>query len=226
MRLPCVPVARDVMNPKHSRYNSPMSYALKEITSPLDPLAPEWLVLYELSFPANERLLAGKMLAILQHLPDAQHHCWAWVDDSGALAGIAFWQEHPVAEAAYLWYFAVQPGLRGLGLGSQFYQELAQAAHARYPLFMYEVEQPEEAATLAERRLRQRRIAFYARHGARRLGGVDYLQTVGSHQPLVPMLLGHARAELRPDQLFDAAQACFGQQVTQTGNLYWENDAA
>jgi GNAT superfamily N-acetyltransferase len=186
-----------------------------------DPWLPEWLNQYELTFPPEERFLAGELVRLLQDPARCLRHHWLALIAAGqSLAGLALWQSLPEIGTAYLWYLAVQPQLRGSGLGAGLYQSILGCALQTHRLLIFEVELPELAPDAASRRLRERRIAFYRRQGARALGGVHYLETVGPHLPPVPMLiLAQAREALAPQAVFSAGKALFGGLLTQTGEL-------
>lgn len=199
----------------------PANYHLVEMDGLGDPRLPDWLCLYELTFPPEERLLAGELVRILQKPASCQtHHMLALVETEQGLAGLGLWQSQPQLSTAYLWYLAVQPSLRGGGLGSALYQAIARGALAQHRLLIFEVEIPAEAPDEASRRLRERRIEFYRRNGARMLKGVHYLETVGPHLPPVPMhLMAHANGLLTPAEVFTAGKGLFGSLLSQTGEL-------
>jgi GNAT superfamily N-acetyltransferase len=207
----------------------PFGYRLIEIASLADPWLPDWLRLYETTFPAEERILAGELVRLLQDPASRQtHHLLALVEAKPGLSGLALWQSRPDLSAATLWYLAVRPELRSGGLGSTFYQSIAASVLAHHRLLIFEVEMPAEAPDEANRRLRERRINFYRRNGARLLTGIQYLQTVGAHMPPAPMHLMAQGVEpassrevepLTPAEVFTAGQSLFGSLLTQTGEL-------
>ncbi len=206
----------------------PANYQLVEMDGLGDPRLADWLCLYELTFPPEERLLAGELVRLLQNPESCQTHTMlALMDGEQSLAGLGLWQSLPRLSTAYLWYLAIQPGLRSGGLGSALYQAIARGAlHprnsrvAQHHLLIFEVEMPEEAPDEAGRRLRERRIAFYRRNGARMLKGVHYLETVGPHLPPVPMhLMAQADGPLAPAEVFTAGKGLFGDLLNQTGEL-------
>lgn len=199
----------------------PLPYRLIEIDGLGDPWLPDWLRLYELSFPPEERLLAGELVGLLQNPASCQtHHLLALVEAEQGLSGLGLWQSRLELSTAYLWYLAIQADIRGGGLGSALYQTIVASALAQHHLLIFEVELPAEAPDEASRRLRERRIDFYRRNGARLLSGVDYLQTVGTHLPPVPMhLMAHAVEPLTPVEVFTAGKGLFGSLLKQTGEL-------
>lgn len=177
--------------------------------------------LYELTFPPEERFLVGELVRLWQDPARRPLHHWLALIESGQrLAGLGLWQSLPESSTAYLWYLAVQPELRGGGLGAALYQSILHSALESHRLLVFEVEMPELAPEAAGRRLRERRIEFYRRQGARALGGVHYLETVGAHLPPVPMMLmAQGREPLAPQEVFNAGKALFADLLTQTGEL-------
>jgi GNAT superfamily N-acetyltransferase len=202
-------------------HSFPPNYELLPIRDPDDPWLPDWLNLYELTFPPEERFLAGELLRLLQDPARRPLHHWLALIEAGQrLTGLGLWQSLPEVATAYLWYLAVQPGLRGGGLGAALYQSILASALETHPLLIFEVELPELAPDEAARQLRERRIAFYRRQGARLLGGVHYLETVGPHLPPVPMhLMAQGRGTLDPTEVFKCGKALFDDLLTQTGEL-------
>jgi len=197
-----------------------------EIVDPNDELLLPWLDLYETSFPPHERILTSGHLRVLQARAagaPTDEHLLAAVDGTKELVGMARVLIRP-QEVAYLWYLAVNPAARDRGLGSAFYREIARRAEvAGCRALIFEVEIPERAADEAQRRLAQRRIGFYRRLGARLLGGIHYLQSVGWHLPPTPMhIMAHGFSPLEPQEAFRLAQALFGDAVTATGTLTLE----
>ncbi len=208
----------------------PSAYTLHEINGPADRWLPDWLCLYELSFPAEERFLVGQLLALLRDPAALQAHHFLALTGPGpaapagsaeqTLVGLAAWQSLPRLSVAHLWYLAIQPGLRSRGIGGAFYRAIAHRVLAGHHLMALEVEMPALGADEAARHLRQRRIQFYHRLGARRLDGIHYLQTVGAHVAPVEMhILFHGQAALTAAEAFAAARGLFGDQVTQVGEL-------
>lgn len=128
-------------------------------------------------FPADELMPLRRMEALTQ----TGNQTSLGFYDSQGLAAYAVFILRPGSPAALLNYFAVQPRCRGMGVGTACLQQLGQAAKesgAGYVVF--EVESPTSASSPAEREIRQKRIAFYLRGGAKPAGvsswlyGVDY----------------------------------------------------
>ncbi len=93
-----------------------------------------------------------------------------------AYATFYFCSRHPFA---LLDYYAVVSGLRGRGIGSAFLQDLLPRVPVKGGILI-EAENPASARKENERRIRQRRVAFYEKNGACQTGinchlfGVDY----------------------------------------------------
>lgn len=200
--------------------------SLVEIHDLNDPLLLPWLDLYETAFPPGERILVSQVLNVLhlQARGGSSGHLLAVVDPENTLVGIIFDEEPEGSEVAFLWYFAVRPQMRGHGLGAQIYQCLLKRLDPRVRALIFDLEDPAEMDIPEAAALAERRIGFYRRQGARLLGGIEYMQYVGPHQPPLPLLLMvHPTREISPREAFDLAQAKFGEEILkQVGELLWE----
>jgi len=145
----------------------------------------------------------------------------AATDEAGEFVGLAQYEVLVEARAACLWYLAVVSERRCQGLGAAIYQEVVRRLGSLdLQALLIEVELPDHAASPESVELAQRRIGFYRRQGAGLLGGIHYLQSVGPHQPPVPMhLMVHRFAPLGPAEAFAVAKVVFGEDLTQTGSL-------
>jgi hypothetical protein len=109
----------------------------------------------------------------------------------------------------FLRYYGVAAGRRRGGLGLRFWQQLpAAVTKAGWPArVVFEVEDPREvAADRAEQQVRQGRIAFWQRCGARLLAIGGYVMPditgLAAHEPMQLMAYDPAGpAELPPDEL-------------------------
>ena len=195
-----------------------------EITDINDDLLLPWLDLYETAFPPPERILISAHLRILKGKAagEARHdHMLAALDAPGSLIGLLQYEILPEADAGFLWYLAVQAKERNRGLGTRMYRELWDRLDAETcSALVFEVEIPEHVESQEDRHLAERRIAFYRRQGAKLLGGVRYIQSVGWHQPSVPMhVMVHPRERIDPQAAYDLAKAIFEDSITQVGRL-------
>lgn len=92
---------------------------------------------------------------------------------NGADAGYAFLLTAPGAPSQMLFLYAVEPQLRGQGVGGAFLEALA-AQQADSAGLYAEVEIAELAKSPQERQRREKRIAFYENHGFSRIPSLDY----------------------------------------------------
>lgn len=88
-------------------------------------------------------------------------------------AAYAFMLKAEEISRIMLFLYAVEPGLRGKGVGSKFLKELF-ARYANRDGMYAEVEIPELAPTPQERRVCQSRIVFYQRLGFKRVQNLHY----------------------------------------------------
>ena len=218
--------------------------SIVEICALDDPLLLPWLDLYETAFPPGERILVSHVLNVLHNRArgvDHGSHLLAAVQDGDEppagvaatnvgpsqkknFAGIIFDYEPRDSAAAFLWYFAVDPRQRGQGLGTRVYQRLLERLDPQVRALIFDLEDPAFMKTEAAVRQAERRIEFYRRLGARLLGGICYVQTVGPHQPPLPLLLMvHPIKEISPQEAFELAREEFGGEIlSQVGELCWE----
>ena len=91
----------------------------------------------------------------------------------GADAGYAFLLTALGTRSQMLFLYAVEPQLRGHGVGGAFLEALS-AERADCDGLYAEVEIPALAKTPQERLRREKRIAFYEKHGFCRVHGLDY----------------------------------------------------
>ena len=128
---------------------------------------PQWQHLYRTAmvrdFPASEL----KSISMLEQLEDK-----GWYTVLGF-----YFEEEPQRLCAYallvqtnpgavlLDYFAVDPSLRGGGIGGKILDLLKQWASQKAPLFLAEVEDPDFAQSPEDLSVRNRRIGFYRRNG-------------------------------------------------------------
>ena len=195
-----------------------------EITDPADALLLPWFDLYETAFRPEERMLVSYHLHILRKRSRGEStntRFLAAVNEEQRLVGMAQYLDVPKAEALYLWYLAVVPDLRGRGIGSMIYREVerhARGLHRRG--IIIEVEMPERARDAEHRDACERRVRFYQHLGAQLLLGVHYLQSVGRHQPKLPMhVMIQPFEPMDAARAFDFAKAVLGSSMSQSGEL-------
>jgi ribosomal protein S18 acetylase RimI-like enzyme len=133
-----------------------------------DAQHPAWVAqaraIYEESFPPAERVPFADLVAY--YLTNDAMYAWA-AHSADALVGFAFTLTLQGTGAELLCYLAVASEQRNCGVGAELLQAVVAAVRARGTAtgILLEVESPEEVPE-PERTLRQRRIAFYRRHGA------------------------------------------------------------
>lgn len=146
---------------------------------------PEWTALYceqmERDFPPSE-LKPRELLAALEDR--GVNTLWGAYRGE-TLTGYYVLAQAPGNAALLLDYFAVLPQFRGTGCGGEILRHLRQTLPEGQYLLI-ESENPKDAADLADRKTRERRVAFYRRNGAALssvtvwLFGVEYvLLTLG-----------------------------------------------
>jgi GNAT superfamily N-acetyltransferase len=212
-------------------------YRLVEICSLNDSLLLPWLDLYELSFPQVERIPVSRILNVLHEqqrgisrgqrllaaVPAAPPPSLIGDGFAGLpVMGILFTFEPRDLPAAFLWYFAVQPGLRGNGLGGRLYRDLLAQLGPQARALIFDLEDPRKMETPAEQEQARHRVGFYRRLGARLLGGIDYSQQAAPHLPCLPLLLmAHPLQELTPQEAYDLAKAAMPQAIHPAGTPRW-----
>ncbi len=195
-----------------------MDLSITPITHLDDDLLLPWLDLYETAFPPAERMLVSFYLRLLKE-KWAGHHLLA-VQREGVFVGLVHYVVIAEHHLAWLWMFAVTPQARNNGLGTAIYRQIVGRLPAETVAMFLEVERPDLAPTEAERRLAERRIKFYRRQGAQLLAGVHYVQSVGPHQPPLPMhVMVHPLRPMDAATAFHLARAIFGDVITQSGEL-------
>ncbi len=128
---------------------------------------PRFCEIYEESFPRWER---DETADVVASIADGTRQCFvARVD--GGLSGLAVVFVLRGPSVAFLEYLAVAEEQRNAGVGGALLDYLLGAvALGGIRGIVFEVERPEDAVG-AERVLRERRIAFYRRHGASHVDG-------------------------------------------------------
>jgi GNAT superfamily N-acetyltransferase len=143
-------------------------------------------------FPDNELkpLWAVKRLA-----KNGLYHAYGLFEDA-TLRGYAFFasanNDQAQQQTLLLDYFATLAGGRSRGYGTKFLRLLKNQLHEDFPNcrgIIAEVERVSKAANESEKKMRERRIAFYKRSGFRRtriksqLFGVDFALLFQPYQP-------------------------------------------
>jgi len=219
---------------------NPEPYTLIEIRGPADPLLLPWLDLYEISFPPAERIPTSRILnGLHEHargVPNSRHVLAAVPVSSASLIpdrlvtdhaqtdqrilALLYTSDPPGSPAGFLWYFAVQPALRGQGLGAQLYRSVLDRLGPQVRALFFDVEDPRQMATPAEQELARRRLAFYRRMGARPLDGIEYIQRCAEYlPPLRLLLMVHPVKAVSPVEAYELAKEAMPEAVRQVGEL-------
>lgn len=187
-------------------------------------LLPDWLDIFEPSFPPEEKVLISCFLRLLKQKSEGERqdsHMLAALNERAEMVGIMRFDNDADTRIAYFWYLAVSAEIRSRGLGSACFNEvLRRATDAGMRALVFEVEIPEEQSDAAHREYAQRRICFYKRQGAQLLQGIRYLQQVNPHQPEILMhIMVRPIEPITPQEAFDMARILFEDKVMQVGEL-------
>jgi GNAT superfamily N-acetyltransferase len=161
--------------------------ALLELRDPEADLAVQAFHLYETSFPIEERTPTDLLIASIRQVargerfPGCISHFRIAVEDNKVI-GISIYSYYQKPRIAFLGYLAIQPDLRGRGLGSwlleRTVEQLSTDAHALGGKsargMCWEVERPEDSTSPEEQARRERRIDFYKRNGAHVLSQIKF----------------------------------------------------
>jgi GNAT superfamily N-acetyltransferase len=135
----------------------------------------------------------------------------AWVQlDHGSPIGIAVVLRFSSVPWDFLEYFAIDGTVRSKGHGSALWTALLDQPEIRRLIF--EVEDPDDTDDPDERRIRQRRIAFYQRQGAKLVEDVEYVvpDVQGTNrEQLLLMWYDGDRAELDTQTLAGLVEALY-----------------
>ena len=131
-----------------------------------DPAFPEAMRLYETSFPPVERKAEGTIVAMLQR---GDYHLYVALEE-GSVVGLATLCLFEDLKAACLDYLAIAPSRQGVGLGTLLFSHALGEAVRHIPDalgMLLEIQREDLAADPGERKLREARLRFYRRLGAR-----------------------------------------------------------
>jgi ribosomal protein S18 acetylase RimI-like enzyme len=134
----------------------------------------ESLKLYESSFPPNETRPVGKVVEMLKN--DENYHLYISLDHN-EVVGISLMYAFRSLSIGLLDYLAVDPDYRGSGIGKKLFKftlEKFKSNTANGVGILIEV-QRENVVDVREKNLRERRIWFYTRIGAKIMDGVNYI---------------------------------------------------
>lgn len=163
-----------------------------------------WWEIYDEAFPLSERESPQVILNSVQREVGLAVRARTG-DRTTAIATTHLLKDPP---AVFLVYLATDRNLRGRGSGGELFeyawqsgrQKLAQAGLDAIGLVL-EADSPNETADPEETHLRERRIAFFGRHGCKLLP-VEYIQPPVDGSTLVPMRLMFRAADNYPEPEF------------------------
>lgn len=142
--------------------------------------------LYISAFPVNERREFDNLKLLL-----ATDGCWFYriFTESGNLAGFCIlWDfQHFV----FIEHFAIEPGLRGLGIGEK---TLAEIKALFKKTVVLETELPVDEIS-------RRRIRFYERNGFHKLSRTYFQPSYGAEKPAVELKLMSTNVDFTADEL-------------------------
>jgi GNAT superfamily N-acetyltransferase len=177
---------------------------VREVTDFHTTVGQQVIAIYEQSFPEAEREPVETIAANLNSsdLNTEVTHLRALVEQE-AVVGFTYFSSYPEYYLGFLKFIAVRADIRGKGYGPILLQDALEQLRADgvratgwpYLGLVLEVERPELAANDQDRQLRERRIQFYRRNGARMIEGIDYIAPpVAAGQPSLPFYLMVLRA--------------------------------
>ncbi|MCW5943205.1 MAG: GNAT family N-acetyltransferase [Fimbriimonadaceae bacterium] len=191
---------------------------IRAVTANEDPAIPWIEALYEAAFEEVLRLPTGFLRASVArpHEGPRTRFLTSAEDEEGPL-GFAYFELLREARMGYAIYLAVSPERRGRSVGSALLKDvvrrLAEEAEKQgCPCggVMLEVERVEEAHDEADRIERERRLRFFAKHGARPLTSGYRQPPAQPGFPSVPLnLLWLPMSEARPEPLAERIRAYY-----------------
>lgn len=192
-----------------------------DITDCNDDLLIPWLDLYETSFPPEEKVLVSSFLELLKEKAKGEYpdsYIQAVLDEDARMVAALRFDIVREFGATYFWYMAVDPSVRNRGIGSACFNEVVRhATGAGTRAMVLEVEMQDHSP---DPQMSDRRLGFYRRHGAAMLTEIEYMQSVGPHQPAIPMhIMIRPIESVTPQEAFDMVHSLFGDAIRQVGEL-------
>lgn len=176
----------------------------REITDLDTDIGQQVVTIYEQSFPEAERDPVENIAASIHPSTGNAEitHLRALMEQE-AVVGFSYFSSYQEYYLGFLKFIAVRADIRGKGYGPILLQDAIQQLRADgvrttgwpYLGLVFEVERPETAENEADRLLRERRMEFYRRNGAKLIEEVDYIAPpVTADQPSLPFHLMVLRA--------------------------------
>jgi ribosomal protein S18 acetylase RimI-like enzyme len=198
--------------------------SIHEITTLTDPLYDSWLNIYQKSFPLNEQMLVSEHNKSLRSGVEngARDEVYlVSLNQEKRVTGIVRANYSVEHQAIALWYLAVDPELRGGGIGAWLYHEsIRYVSRGReVKALVFEVEIPDECHDEASKSVAERRIGFYRRQGAKLFGGIHYIQSVGWQPPIPMHVMIDLFVEMTPEEALDLTRATLDEKFEQVGEI-------
>ena len=194
-----------------------------EIRSLQDPHYDDWLDLYQASFPLTEQVQISSLnrdAACRAGCPVVISLFGGSGSHGGETAALALYDDDAGDGAAALWYIAVTPDRRSPRSGNGSFTGKSGGVLRCILVcarFFWRLKTRKPALRQKSGILPSAGSSFYRRHGALRLGGAAYIQSVGWQPPLPMLLMVDLLAEMPPDEVRALAQAVFGEAVQPQG---------
>ncbi|CAD5954848.1 hypothetical protein PCC9214_02793 [Planktothrix tepida] len=149
-------------------YSTNPQIQFKLIQNPDHPDFKVAIALYEQTFPAYERV---SVACIQEAILAKKAQLWGgYYQDQLALMSILYFL--PSQDFILLAYLATVPHLRNIKIGSQFLNYIIDFVKNQSKTLVLEVEHPDFGE---DRELKQRRVGFYTRLGAKTLKNIIYI---------------------------------------------------
>ncbi len=143
---------------------------IKRLTSTEDPQFRRALAIYKQGFEPLERLEDERLKVLVNK---GFYQIWLALDEDDTVLGMGIMVKAKGDPFAWLEFMAVDEDLRSRGIGSRLMEFFIDQAEDREGLLL-EVQIPHQAKDPEERHIRNRRIAFYQRHGLLLLDHIPY----------------------------------------------------
>ncbi|HIK32929.1 MAG TPA: hypothetical protein IGS31_16500 [Oscillatoriales cyanobacterium M4454_W2019_049] len=140
------------------------------------------IAIYEEAFPANERV---SIATFEKKVTDGTYQLFVGNRDDRVIF-MAILCEPILEEFVLLGYLATHAEFRSQGIGAQFFSYALSLLQPRAQYLLLEVEDPQIGV---DRDLRQRRVNFYRRLGAKQLKNVRYILPLSNRGEPMEMIL-------------------------------------
>jgi GNAT superfamily N-acetyltransferase len=175
---------------------APPDVTFHELTDLNSAWGQQALAIYENAFPIEERETLDSLTDTVTHAETRAetHHFRVMLGADAQVQGIAIFTTVHAQYMAFLRFIAIHAELRSQGYGRWLLRDVVQQVKrdgVRRSGFPYlgvvlEVERPGEAANADDKAIRERRIGWYRRNGAKLFADVDLITPPAAHD-LPPM---------------------------------------